>query len=150
MNLAFTRWNRAVGVLVFPLAFLIMSIGMVQATSAATPSALVVTGTWKGSYLGCGQGPTALTLVIKGHGGNNLTAIFEFHALPSNPGVPTGSYAMTGHYTPTTVVLVRSHWIKQPGGYQMVNLTGPLPKGGKFTGTVGSCTRFSLTRSSRK
>src|SRR5947209_4105978 len=42
------------------------------------PARSVVTGTWKGSYLGCTQGPTALTLIVKPEGqtGNQLAAKF--------------------------------------------------------------------------
>jgi hypothetical protein len=112
------------------------------------PSRSVVTGTWKGSYLGCEQGPTGLTLIVKpaGRTGNQLAAKFEFHALPSNPEVPTGSYTMKGYLFPGVVVLYGSKWIKQPGGYILVDLAGPLPKAGKFSGAVSTCSTFSLKR----
>lgn len=112
------------------------------------PARSVVTGTWKGSYLGCLQGPTALTLIVKpaGQTGNQLAAKFEFHALRSNPGVPSGSYTMKGYLFPGVVVLYGSKWIKEPGGYVMEDLAGPLPKAGKFSGAVSFCSTFSLKR----
>jgi hypothetical protein len=112
------------------------------------PARSVVTGTWKGSYLGCNQGPTGLTLIVEpaGQTGNQLAAKFEFHALPSNPGVPSGSYTMKGYLFPGIVVLYGNKWIKQPSGYIMVDLAGPLPKSGKFSGAVSTCSTFSLKR----
>jgi hypothetical protein len=105
-----------------------------------------VLATWKGSYQGCSQGPTGLTLVVrpKGRTGNRLKATFKFHALPSNPGVPSGSYAMTGWYFPGGVVLDQSHWISQPPGYGMVNLVGNAPCGRKWGGAIVGCTTFSV------
>jgi hypothetical protein len=112
------------------------------------PARSVVTGTWKGSYLGCTQGPTALTLIVQpaGQTGNQLAAKFEFHALPSSPGVATGSYTMKGYLFPSVVVLYGSKWIMQPGGYILVDLAGQLPKAGKFSGAVSGCSTFSLKR----
>jgi hypothetical protein len=110
-----------------------------------------VIATWKGSYLGCGQGPTGLRLVVRrsGRTGNRLKATFNFYALRSNPTVPSGSYAMTGYYFPGGVALDGTRWIHQPAGYEMVNLVGvpPLPGGKNFRGAVVDCTTFSLKRS---
>jgi hypothetical protein len=112
------------------------------------PARSVIAGTWKGSYLGCAQGPTGLTLIVKpaGKTGNELTAKFEFHALASNPGVPSGSYTMKGYLFPGVVVLYAGKWIKQPGGYVEVDLAGPLPKAGRFRGAISSCSTFSLKK----
>jgi hypothetical protein len=112
------------------------------------PARSVVAGTWKGSYLGCTQGPTGLTLIVTpaGKTGNQLAAKFEFHALPSNSAVPPGSYTMKGYLFPGVVVLYASKWIKQPSGYITVDLAGPLPKAGRFSGAVSSCSTFSLKR----
>ena len=129
----------------------ITSIGLSQSASATTPAASTVTGIWQGSYFGCGQGPTALTLNIGAHGGGDqLKAKLKFHALPNNPGVPrvpTGTYAMSGYFTSTTAYLVGFRWIKQPGGYAMVNFAGALPKSKKFSGVVSTCTTLALTKS---
>jgi hypothetical protein len=110
-----------------------------------------VVGRWKGSYLGCAQGPTGLRLVVKrkGRTGNRLKATFSFHALPSNPAVPSGSYAMTGYYFPGGVALYGTRWIHQAPGYNMVNLVGVSPRPGakRFRGVIVDCTTFSLKRS---
>jgi len=112
------------------------------------PARSVISGTWKGSYLGCAQGPTGLTLIVKpaGRTGNELAAKFEFYALATNPGVPSGSYTMRGYLFPGVVVLYASKWIKQPGGYVTVDLAGPLPRSGRFRGAVSSCSTFVLKR----
>jgi hypothetical protein len=114
------------------------------------PSRSDVIATWKGSYLGCGQGVTGLRLVVRarGHAGNRLKATFNFHAVPSNPTVPSGSYAMTGYFFAGGVVLDGTHWIHQPSGYGIVNLVGtpPRPGGKKFRGVVVGCAGFSLRR----
>lgn len=112
------------------------------------PAPAHVVGTWKGSYLGCAQGPTGLRLVVRHQAGNRLTARFNFYALPGNPAVPSGSYAMTGFYFPGGVALRGTHWIHRPPGFGMVNLVGkPLPAGAKrFGGAVAGCSAFSLKR----
>ena len=113
------------------------------------PASSAVAGLWKGSYLGCGQGPTGLRLVVRRRAGNLLKATFSFHALPSNPTVPSGSYTMTGFYFPGGVALDGSRWIHRPAGYGMVNLVGTPPRAGgrRFRGAVVGCSTFSLTRS---
>lgn len=117
---------------------------------AGHPTRSRVLGSWKGSYLGCAQGPTGLRLVVraKGRTGNQLTATFNFYALPSNPTVPSGSYAMTGYYFPGGVALEQSHWIKQPPGYEMVNVVGksPVAGGKRFGGVIVDCSKFSLVK----
>jgi hypothetical protein len=115
------------------------------------PAPSDVVGTWKGSYLGCAQGPTGLRLVVKRkrHTTNQLNATFNFYALPGNPAVPSGSYAMTGYYFPGGVALNGTHWIHQPPGYVFVNLVGNPPRSGgkRFSGAAVGCSTFSLKRS---
>lgn len=82
--------------------------------------------------------------------GGKLTATFNFFAVPSNPGVLSGSYTMTGTYSSAGVTLTQNQWISQPSGYEMVNISASPPsQGGKvLTGTITSCgTPFTLTRS---
>jgi len=114
------------------------------------PSRANVIGTWKGLYFGCAQGTTGLRLVINRNGanGNKLKATFNFYAVTSNPGVPSGSYAMKGYWFPGGVALAGTHWINQPPGYGFVSLVGRAPaKGAKtFKGAVPECTTFSLKR----
>ena len=81
-----------------------------------------------------------------GQTGNRLAAKFEFQALLGDPGVASGSFTMKGYLFPGVVVLYASKWIKQPGGYLLVDLAGPLPKAGKFGGAVSFCSTFSLKR----
>jgi hypothetical protein len=115
-------------------------------TVAPAASSSAVTGTWVGSYE-CVQGKTGLRLTISRAGANLLDATFAFYALPSNPGVPSGSYKMTGEYTGSDVQLTQDYWIKQPSGYAMVNLDGEV-RGGTFSGSVpyAGCGTFSLTK----
>jgi hypothetical protein len=121
------------------------------AKPAGRPSRANVTGTWKGDYFGCGQGTTGLRLVIKRNGasGDKLKATFNFHAVASNPGVPSGSYAMSGYWFPGGVVLTGTRWIKQPPGYGFVGLVGPSPlkNAQTFKGVVPECSTFALKRS---
>jgi hypothetical protein len=121
----------------------------VQLLDCGAPLSAAVAGTWVGSYNGCAQGPNGLELTISAQSGSTLSATFHFYALPSNPGVPTGTYALTGTLSPTSVVLTPDHWIEQPFGYGMVGLTGKPPGPGEntFSGTIVGCADFSLTRS---
>jgi hypothetical protein len=107
-----------------------------------------VTGTWKGSYSGCAQGPTGMTLTIKPAktAGRRIKAVFSFYALPSNPSVPSGSYAMTGYYFPGGIALYQVKWIVQPAGYGMVNLVGGPPHGRQLAGAIVGCSTFSVKR----
>jgi hypothetical protein len=112
------------------------------------------TGKWKGTYV-CSQGLTGLTLTIKAGKTvattmRGLTAVFAFHAVAGNPGVPTGSYSLTGYYFPGGIDLMPNQWISQPSGYSMVGVVAvpPLAVGGKLKGVVVSCPgSISLTKS---
>jgi eukaryotic-like serine/threonine-protein kinase len=109
----------------------------------------ILTGTWEGTYL-CSQGETGVTLVIHAVAGGALTATFNFHAVPSNPGVPSGSFTMTGTYSSAKVTLTQDQWINQPPGYYMVNISAnpPTHDGTVLNGTITSCSsNFSLTKS---
>ncbi len=145
-----------------PVLFAIAVTGMVLGVAAcgssgpgAPPSpshsSPGIAGTWKGSYLGCGQGPTGLRLVIMREPGtsNRLKATFSFYPLPGNPAAASGSYTMTGSYSPARVALYGSHWIHHPSGYILVNLIGkpPPPGGNRFSGSAVGCSTFSLKRS---
>ena len=108
------------------------------------------TGRWVGLYE-CGQGSTALELIIRPRAPLGVEALFHFTADPSNPGVPEGCYAMTG-LRPSNggeVKLTARGWILRPPGYVAVDLAGRLsPDGVGFTGQVDGpgCTGFSLRR----
>jgi hypothetical protein len=79
-----------------------------------------LSGTWKGTYV-CAQGVTGLTLVVAAAKGR-ARATFSFYPVRDNPGVPKGSFAMTGGYTSRSLDLEPDHWIAQPKGYVMIDL----------------------------
>jgi hypothetical protein len=125
------------------------------AKGSSTPSSSLdpasLTGTWTGSYT-CAQGKTGLRLVIHAAPDGTLTATFDFYAVPGNPGVPSGSFTMTGTYSAAMGLdLTPGHWISQPPGYSMVSLNaGPPAKGDIIlNGNVSDpgCTTFTVTRS---
>jgi hypothetical protein len=76
-------------------------------------------GEWRGAY-GCNQGVTGLTLTIEGQDPGHVTATYEFYEVPENPGVPSGSFRMTGTYDSGRLALQGDEWIEQPEGYGMV------------------------------
>ena len=113
--------------------------------------ASILAGTWNGVYY-CTQGETGLRLVIRADANGELNATFNGYPLTSNPGVPVGSFAMTGSYSAGRFVLMPDYWINRPLGYFMVGLTGELAAknrdmiSGGMTGASG-CTTFSLQKS---
>lgn len=121
-------------------------------TEAATDDAVDrVVGSWSGTY-DCAQGLTVLDLVIEaGEGPGEVTATFSFTAHPSNPGVPDGSFAMSGTATEADgLVLEPGAWIDQPPDFTPVGLTAPLPAVPTvMQGTIEDapgCTRFQVSR----
>ena len=119
-------------------------------TACSGPSeASTLTGTWNGAYL-CEQGETGLRLTINANADGKLTATFSFFAVPSNPGVPSGDFTMTGSFTAKGENFPMGHWIHQPASYEMVNLSaGPPANGGTvINGNVSStgCSTFSVKK----
>lgn len=87
-------------------------------------------GDWTGEYT-APQGPTKLILSIKNvTTDGQITAIFKFSALSSNPHVPSGSFNMKGNFDLNTcsVVLQAGSWVmgKRPQNYSTVGLEGIL------------------------
>lgn len=107
-----------------------------------------VIGTWVGSYH-CRQGLTGLRLSIKAARDGRLRAVFNFHAVPTNPQVPSGSFAMKGAFSGEKLVLKAGRWIKRPHDYLTVDLSGGAPKQGVLSGTIDTdgCSSFLLRRS---
>ncbi|WP_199547201.1 serine/threonine-protein kinase [Streptomyces sp. N35] len=113
-----------------------------------------VTGEWRGTYT-CNQGKTGLTLTMSEDSGS-VAATFDFYAVDTNPGVPSGTFAMKGTFSGTRLVLHGDHWIQQPEGYLMAGLAadvdGASPQ--KITGTVtdddgapsDSCSTFTVEK----
>lgn len=107
-------------------------------------------GTWQGAY-GCNQGVTGLTLTIEASVAGELSAIYEFYAVPENPGVPSGSYRMTGTYDAGQILLQGEEWIDQPSNYLMVDYESNPDLGidpNKLFGTVlgQGCTLFVMEK----
>ncbi len=124
-------------------------VASVKPSNPVSQALPAIAGVWTGTYT-CAQGLTDLRLTINSSGGGAVTAVFAFSADPSNPGTPPGSFAMTGTYSATGLVLNQDHWINQPDGYSMVNLVAPPPTGNTIQGTVqadsAGCTSFSISR----
>jgi hypothetical protein len=129
-------------------------------TSKATPPTLTSTGSapastdssegtlsgaWTGSYT-CNQGKTGLVLAFAGTN-SDLFAAFSFYALPENPTAKSGEYIMRGTYANGTLSLHGDHWIKQPTGYQMVDLRSTNVTSKQITGTVvfTDCSTFTVS-----
>ncbi|HQT67388.1 MAG TPA: hypothetical protein PLC74_07290 [Acetobacteraceae bacterium] len=114
------------------------------AGAAAFPPA----GHWRGVYQ-CAQGNTALDLTIVPVSPTALTALFYFHAIAANQGVPSGCFLMRGTYdaASASVDLTPTVWLAQPAGYVSVGLAGVVGQGGAvLSGAVfgPACSHFSL------
>jgi hypothetical protein len=108
-----------------------------------------VTGSWTGAYH-CAQGSTALELEISGSE-DAIVARFAFSAHASNPGVPSGSFMMTGRFDAktATLTLTQQRWINQPPGYIMVDMVGQISASERsYRGriTTEGCEGFFLKR----
>ena len=110
--------------------------------------ASAIADTWNGDYV-CAQGLTNLELEVSG-ASDDLIAIFRFSEHHTNPGVPSGSYSLTGSLDCSgNLVLEPEAWIDDPGNYKMVGLEGMLSTDGKtLSGEVAStdCETFEVTR----
>jgi hypothetical protein len=85
----------------------------------------------------------------------SVSAIFHFHKTPNNPGLPSGSYAMSGTFETKTraIKLGGVNWIDRPAGYDMVPLNGVISEDGhQLTGRIEfqDCQTFTLTRTSQQ
>jgi hypothetical protein len=107
-------------------------------------------GAWEGAY-GCAQGVTGLTLTVEAPVDGQVSAIYKFYAAPENPGVPDGSFRMTGTYEEGKLALVGSEWIDRPPGYEMVDYESNADVGidpHHLFGTVlgPGCTLFTMDK----
>jgi hypothetical protein len=118
-------------------------------TGSSSSDSRDVAGRWKGTYT-CGQGLTGFNLDISDEGGGVVSAVFSFGPIESNPGVPNGSYSMTGRRDARSLTLTPRAWIEKPSGYVMVGLVADLPGEDPdvLSGTVTNpaCTTFRVTR----
>jgi hypothetical protein len=111
---------------------------------------LAMSGDWEGTYV-CSQGRTGLDLRVEASASGKLTAFFDFYPVTSNPGVPSGSFSMTGSYNAKGVTLSPVKWLVAPAGYEMVGLSGVAPGFNgvnTFRGSVSvpGCATFLLHR----
>jgi len=81
---------------------------------------------WRGFY-DCAQGKTAVQLTIDLDTDGSASAIFDFGPHADNPGIPPGSYRLTGTWRDDgpklALALEPERWINQPPRYEMVGLT---------------------------
>lgn len=128
----------------------VIALVLLAAAPASAGPTFPEVSVWEGRYV-CGQGLTGLTLTIRPTGPDRVSAIFAFHADPANPGVPSGSYSMTGVLSASSEIvhLVPERWIQQPAGYVMVGMSGTFDvRGGVMRGRIDhpSCVDFELRR----
>lgn len=118
-------------------------------SSSPEPS-LDVSGVWVGSYV-CTQGKTGLRLVLTATSSDRVEGRFEFFALDENPGVPSGSFRVTGSLSGSTLTLKPNGWISRPPGYLEVALAGSISADGDwYLGHIqhAGCDEFAVSRSS--
>ena len=118
------------------------------ACSGSSAPALALTGTWTGTYT-CSQGLTGVRLVLQANKNGTLTGTGYFYAVPANPGVPSGSYTVTGSWSGTKTNVNAGHWLKQPAGWELENFTAGPPVNGHLSGKVvpaSACTTFTVTK----
>jgi len=129
--------------------YLAVAAAFSSAVAVAAEDASALIGRWHGSY-SCNQGRTGLQLLITKADGLAFEGEFAFHALPENPDVPSGRFAVQGALDIASdgVTIDGMRWLEQPPGYQMVNLSGTLSADGRtIAGTVDftGCSDFHVT-----
>lgn len=82
---------------------------------------------------------------------HTIEAEFNFYGTNSNPGIPSGKYAMQGSYNKDTgeLKLGGIYWIQRPAQYDMVPLSGKINQNeDTFLGRVEfiGCQKFTLSR----
>ncbi len=121
------------------------------AAPSAAPSAPArggIGGEWSGRYF-CAQGVTGAQLIFSDDGAR---ALFHFYAVPENPGVPEGCFAMSGFFEPVgrTLNLTAGQWIVRPRNFRTANVSGLFDANrqnflGRLLGPPG-CSVIALTR----
>ena len=89
--------------------------------------------------------------MIQAGSGGALTATFNFYAVPANPGVPSGSYTMTGTSSHAGMHLSPATGSSSPPDtrWSISARRRPATAGTLLSGTVttSGCTTFSVTKS---
>jgi hypothetical protein len=141
------RKGRVCGLLMLSCAVFLAAKPGASARTLHSPADW--SGTWHGVY-GCAQGPTGLDLTITPLGARSVTAVFSFHAIPQNPLLPSGEFAMTRQVGPDGHLLLRAGaWTVQPPLYVTVDLDGAFhPGSAEYRGRVlgPGCSFFNLRR----
>lgn len=94
----------------------------VEPPSVAAGSAHGFAGAWTGTYT-CAQGLTGVSFAFEPPEGGEISAVVSFYAVPSNPGVPSGSFRVRGNQPgpkDQSLTMFPDGWIKRPPGYVMV------------------------------
>lgn len=104
-------------------------------------------GVWDGTYT-CGQGLTAVTLIIEPDG-EQWSGLFSFGPDKANKDVPEGLYELTITDNGGEISFIGGDWVTQPTGYVTVDLHGRMSD--DRTAIVGSvdfegCDTFEVTR----
>ncbi len=119
---------------------------------SAPAAATGFSGSWTGTYT-CAQGLTGIDIMFDAPANGEITAVFSFYAVASNPGVPSGRFRVVGTAPgpgDRQLTLFPDAWIQRPTGYAMVGVDLQLtPDGkamrGKLSGAPG-CTTALLGR----
>jgi hypothetical protein len=114
-------------------------------TTAAT--AAIMKGPWQGT-LSFDHAQFGLRLIIESTPEGHLTAQLTIFA-QSAAFIPSGTVAMTGDCTTTSVSLTFNHWLGRSAGHGLIQLYGTPPpeQAGTFSGTLDFLvihTRFSV------
>ena len=102
---------------------------------------------WRGIYV-CAQGPTNLMVQITGVDDREVSAIFDFHHVPTGA---VGQYRLHGTYDPDRlhIVFQAGEWITRYGNYGAVGMDVRLGTSGRSMSgriTNPSCSTVSLQR----
>ena len=128
-----------------------MILRLVTALALLAAPALA-TEVWEGAY-DCAQGRTGLSLTLdeEARSPGSIAALFNFYAVPDNPGVPTGCFEMSGLLDRQTRLLdlQAGPWLLRPFTYVAVDMWGKFNP--DFTSLAGriagpGCTGFVLRR----
>jgi hypothetical protein len=104
-------------------------------------------GIWDGTYT-CGQGLTAMTLIIEPDGAH-WSGLFSFGPNKQNKDVPEGLYKLAITDDDGNISFVAGDWITQPDGYVTVDMHGRMSDDlTTITGQVDfeTCDSFAVTR----
>ena len=113
-------------------------------TYAATD---LLSGEWVGTYT-CGQGLTAVTLIIEPDG-EQWSGVFSFGPDKHNKDVPEGLYELDITQDGSDIRFMAGDWVTQPAGYVTVDLHGRMSD--DLTVIAGSvdfegCDTFEVSR----